>query len=64
MPSTCSIRAICALCRDWQPIPGQDSTGLCPHLSYPNNRTYEHDCCHLKQQSAAPKETATTGGAK
>lgn len=53
MPTPSSTQSICALCRDWLPIPGQDSIGLCPHLSYPNNRTFEHDCCLLKKQAPA-----------
>ena len=41
---------ICAFCQNWLPLPGQDEVGLCGKLSYPHNRTFEHDACLLKGQ--------------
>lgn len=40
---------VCFCCPYWQPIPGRDIEGLCPHLQYPYNKTIEYDSCHLNK---------------
>lgn len=41
---------LCFLCPHWVPIPGQDERGVCQCLDFPNNRTMEHDACHLNHE--------------